>query len=381
MKLNLKKKIISTTLVCGILLNTISYASGIKTDLTLEEAVKIGIENSEILELSKNGMEIQKIELSKNKSDHIKQDRNRRYATPMEEMMYDAFTGTIQYDQHEAEVDIKRTRNKIEEMEMTNEYIKKTLESNISKVYYGGLQAKDMLDIKRDTFKNLEENYNIVKKKFDLGTASQYDLNMMEIDLNNGRIELEKAEDSYKEVMRNLNNLLDYPLETSLNLTTGYKPREFTSNINKDLDLAFDNRYDYIIAKNDLDLERLNFDILKKNYTPNTFIYRKADVGLKSMELQFKNMKKNIEADIKAKYDNLVTSKNEIALMDANIRKAEEGLRVLKLQYDLDMATMIQVNEALVGLNQAKLGKANAIGNFNVAVIDYETAVKIGSLK
>lgn len=356
-----------TTLICGIILNTFAYAEDIKTSLTLDEAVKIGIENSDILEINKINMENKKVNLRQTQNSERKFNK---YAKGEDQ------SGFLL----EEEVASLGVKYEIEELEMKNEYIKKNLEANISKLYYGALQSRDMLSIKEDTLKNLEDNYKIVSKKYSLGTASKYDLNMMEIDLNNGKVEVEKARDSYRQVIRNLNNLLDYPMETKLSLSSGYVLREASINLGEDLKQAYEKRYDYIVAKNTLALANENFRVVKMSYTPNTYKYKLENGNTKIVETSNKNMKKTIEADIKAKYDNLTTSKNEITLMDTNIKKAEEGLRVLKLQYDLNMATMLQVNEALVGLNQAKLGKASAIGDYNIALIEYERAVKIGDL-
>lgn len=369
---------LSLAMIIG--LSSRGYASQIKTDLSLEEAVKLGIESSEMLELSGLGMELKKVELKENKSKYMKYRKKENSDDPMDRLEYSEISASILGEQNKAEIDTVVTKYAMSELDMKNEYIEKNLEATISKLYYGVLQAKDMLDIKKETLDNLEENYRITKKKFDLGTASKHDLNMIEIDFNNGRLDYAKAEDSYRELVRGLNDILDYPLDTKLNLTTGFKPREAKIDLEADIREAYEKRYDYIISLNDLAIERENFRIIKTAYTPNTHIYKKADIGVRNQELKTKNTRKAIEADIKSKYDRLITSKREIEIMEANVKKAEEGLRVLRVQYDLDLATMLAVNEALAGLNQVKLGQAAAIGDYNVAVIEYETAVRIGSI-
>lgn len=359
---------ISTTLACGIMINTISFAAEVKTSLSLEEAIKVGIENSDMLEITKAGLETAKIGLRQTENAERSFEKLGIRGSSQQEFMM------------EEGIQSKKAEIGKKTIDMQLESIEKQLELNISKLYYAVLQTKDFLEIEKDNYKNLETNYNIVKKKYELGSASKHDFNMMEIDLNNGKMEVEKAEDTYKETLRALNNALDYPLDTKLELTTGFVPKQMVVNLDNDLKTAYEKRYDYVLANSNVEIARETFRVVQMSYTPNTYAYRLQDEEVKIAELKAKTTRNTIEADIKAKFDKINTSKRQVEMMEANIKKAEEGVRVLNVQYELNMVTMDKVNEALVGLNKAKLGKANAIGEYNTALIDYELAVKIGQI-
>lgn len=371
-------KVILVVLAIVMLVNANARAeANIKTTLSLEEAVEVGIKNSPLIELNQINLEKLRVELSEARSQERKYNKDKDNPFTL---MGAAVSGTQEGFMLEEEAATKGKQYEIDEANMKEDFIKKSLESGITKAYYGVLQTKDGLDVQKSTLDNLQRNHDIVKKQLEVGTASKSELYMAEIALNEGKVNLAKAENTYKETLRILNNALNYPLDTQLELTSAYKENDANIDLKKDLNKAFENRYDLIVSKNTKELADLQFTVTKRSYTPNTYKYKYAESNIKSLENLLDNKKKEIEADIKGKYDAIKTAKEEIRLMNANIEKASEGLRLAKLQYELGTGTSLKVKEAIVMLNQAELGKANAVASYNTSLIDYDRAVNIGDM-
>lgn len=359
---------------------TVSAESNIKTTLSLEEAIRIGIENSPQIELNRINLEKLKVELSEARSSE-RDYRQLQKDDPYNPIGQAAIVGTETGFLLEEEARSKGKEFEIEEANMKEDYIVKNLESGITGAYYGVLQTKDAVDVQKATLGNLQRNYEIVKKQLELGISSKSELYITEISLNEGIVNFSKAENNYKRALRGLNNVLNYPLDTKLSLTSDYKENDSNIDLNKDLDYAFRNRYDLIIQQNTKELAELQFKVTKRKYTPNTYKYKYAESTLKTMETLINNQNKTIEADIKGKYDEIKTAKEEIKLMDSNIQKAKEGLRLSKLSYELGTGTSLEVNEAIVMLNSSELGKSNAVSNYNTSLLEYDRSVNIGQIQ
>ncbi len=376
---NILLKTVVLSLIISIFLSSSALAAEVKSELSLEEATKRAIDTSKFLELNRLGLENTKVGLSQARYSERQFRKMDRSKDPIDQFKVGMLPGQQVFNLEEETMSMAKELE-IEEASMKAESIKKSLESNVSKLYYGILQAEEMLKIKKDTLSNLEENYKITKRKNELGTASKSQLYMVEIDLNQGKIEVEKAENTYKDLVRSLNNLLNYPLDTKLKLTSSFKMKDKNIDLEKDLKEALVNRYDFKNTQNTVKLAKKNFDVVKKSFTPNTFKYKEADINYQTAKYLEDSFQKDIELDIKAKYDNIISNKKEINLMDTNVKKAEEAYRIAKVQYDLNTSTVLELNEALVMLSQAKLGRASAIANYNTSLIDYSIAVKIGNL-
>lgn len=382
-KNKMASKLILLVLTIIMIGNTTAFAKengeNIKTTLTLEEAISVGIENSPDIELNKINMEKLKVELSEARATERSYRQLKKY-DPYNPIGQMEIVGTMQGFQLEEEAASKNAEYEIEEASMTEEYIIKSLESGITQSYYGVLQAKDGVDVQKVTLANLQRNYEILKRKLELGMSSKSEFYMTEISLNEGIVNLSKAEDTYRRALRGINNVLNYPLDTKLELTSDYKETDSDIELEKDLEYAFENRYDLINQQNDKELAELNFTVTKRRYTPNTYKYKYAESTVKMLENRLNNHMKNIESDIKGKHDEIKTAKEEIKLMNSNIEKAEEGLRLANLQYELGTGTSLEVNEAILNLNRAELGKASAVANYNTSLIEYDRAVNIGQL-
>lgn len=386
---NNKKRIFGFVLIFTLLISNISYAKEIieeevikeenkievQKTLTLQEAIDFGIENSQELIINDLNIESTKVQGAEARSRERKFNRipsgfQAEYGSS------DRATVFILED----EVASQGAKYDRIEAELKEESIKSSLENNITNAYYSVLLTEDLLANAEETLKNVKQNRDIVAKKLEVGTESRSNLYFEDIALNNALVEVDKAKDSNKKANRGLNMLLDYPLETKLVLTSSYEENENDINLESDLEYAYENRYDFITMSNTLDLVNLNFNAVKRSYTPNTYKYKGAEIDLNKVKVGYNNFKQNIEYDIRSNYDAILSAKKEISLMESNVQKAKEGLRLAKLSYDLETGTSLDVNQATSGLNQAKAGLSNAIANYNTSLLNYKKSVYIGNL-
>lgn len=385
----MKKQIITTVLALSLLLvPMIPYAEqavdvekeveaeeiqvekeNLKMDLSIEEAIEIAIENSQELELNKIDIEVKEIEKKEAKYREKKYDR-----LPVS-------LGTVQGFQLDENMASIQAENALEEEILKTEYIKEDIKFRVTNAYYGVLQAKQYLDAVDSNVENIKRNHDIIQRKLKLGMVSRSEEIMSEVSLNEAYINREKSKEDLEMANRGFKMTIDYPLDAQVKLTSNFKQEEFAANLDEDLELAYEKRFDVIQLKNSYELVQLDFATNKKVYTPNTFVYRYKEQSIVKVKSILDNMKKNIEFDIRNKYDEINSAKKQIEIAKTNIAKAEEGLRLRELAYNAGTGIQLEVKEAQTQVYNAKLAQSNAVSNYNLKILAYNKAVNIGEIR
>lgn len=334
--------------------------------LSLEEAIEEGIKNSVRIKISDLDIEVKKTELQE--------------ARGLERQYEEAgiSLGTVEGFQLEANMLSKSAKFALEEERLKKEYIKEDIKHNVMLAYYGALQATDYVDITKNSLKNIQRNKDIIDKKFELGLVSKSDVLMTEIALNEANINMEKAKEDMQKALRALNMVLNYPLDTELELTSDFKQETFAADLDEDIEKAYKTRFDMIQIQHNYELVELDFITTAYRYTPNTYKYRYKNCNLLKMKNILKNSKQNVEFDIRNKYDAINSAYRQIKLAEANVEKAEEGLRIVEQTYDVGMATVQDIKETIIHLYGAELALSGAISNYNLAILEYNKAVQLG---
>ncbi len=370
----MKKAVVSILLVFMTLVTSIlSYAdTPQETDvkkLSLEAAIQEGIKNSSQLKISDLDIQVKEVELSEARYDEKKYKDS------------DYSLGTVQGFQLDANMLSKKAEYALEEEKIKKDYIAEDTEYNVTRAYYGALQARDYAAVVSSNLENIQRNRDIVKKKFDLGIASKSDLLMAEIALDEAKVNVEKAKEDVEKSLRALNMTLNYPLDTKLALTSNFKEESFTADLSNDVEKAYKDRFDMIQLNHNYDLVKLDFDTNSIMYPENTYVYKYKKSSIAKMEQLLHNSKQNVEFDIRNKYDAIVSAKKQIELSKANVERAKEGLRLRELSYNAGMGTLLEVKESANQLYSAEVNLSNSVSSYNLAILEYNKAVNIGTVQ
>ncbi len=334
--------------------------------LSLEKAVEEGIKNSTQLKTIDLDIKVKQVELSEATY------KENKYAKQ------NISFGTVQGFQLDANMLSKSAEFALEEEGLKKDYIIEDITHNITAGYYGVLQAMDYVNIAEGSLENTKRNRDIADKKFKLGTVSESETLMADIALNEASINVDKAKQDKQKALRSLNMLLNYPLDTELELTSEFKEEIFETNLSKDIESAYETRFDMIRLQNNYDLVKIDFETNAKKYTPNTYQYRYKESTISMVENLLNNHKQNVEFDLRNKYDAIKGAKKQIELSKVNVEKAKEGLRLQEKSYDAGLNTMQEIKEAIVQLYQTELAFFGAVSNYNLTILEYNKAVNLG---
>ena len=370
----MKKLSIVLTLLLILIIPMTSYGDTAVKSLSLNDCINEAIKNSTDLKSSDAEIGIKEIELEQ--ASDMESDYSRS-----KNKVSSPFSGSIEGFQLDANMMSKKAGYAIEEEKLKKTYKSETLKSQVTAAYYGVLQCRDALNISSNNVENAQKNRDIVKKKLDLGVCSKSELIMADINLDESKIRLQNAKLDLQKSTRALNLIMSHKLDDKLNLVTAYAQDVFKGDITKDIDNAYTKRFDVISLNHNCDLVKLDFETNAVKYPENTYIYRIKKRNYDKMQVILADYKKNIEFDIKNKYDEIDNLKSSIQIAKGNEERAKEALRLKELSYNAGMSTFIEVKESSNALYSARLGVSSLVCKYNLAILEYNKAINLGEVR
>lgn len=370
----MKKLSIVLALLLILTFKVTSYGDTAVKSLSLNDVINMAIKSSTDLKSSDAEIGIKEIELEQ------ANDMESDYSRSKNKVSSSPFSGSVEGFQLDANMMSKKASYGLEEEKMKKNYKMENIKYSVTNAYYGVLKCKDLLNISNNNLENAQRNNNIVKKKFDLGVVSKSELIIAEINLEESKLKLSSSQVELEKSIRALNLLINNKLDDKVNLTTNYKEEDLKTEIQKDIDKAYLNRFDMITLNHNYDLVKIDFETASIKYPENTYIYKIKNRNLQKMNVILSDYKKNIEFDIRNKYDEIDNIKKSIQIAKGNEEKAKEALRLKELSYNAGMGTFIEIKESSNMLYGAKLEVSSLLCKYNLALIDYNKSVNLGQI-
>lgn len=210
--------------------------------LTLEECLRIGIENNLSLAGSRNELRKAKHLLSENRAKLLPQVSavagfNDNFNPPVSVTDGSAYgnpynvTKTLQYNASAGlqlqmplynqtvytAIDIARTMNELNRL--SYEKAREDLILQISKMYYLGQNTVEQLALIQENRMRLQELRDITQAFFDNGMAMEVDVKRVNINLENLQVQYDNAKSMLVQQLNLLKYVMDYPAEEEIALT------------------------------------------------------------------------------------------------------------------------------------------------------------------
>ena len=210
--------------------------------LTLEECLRIGIENNLSLAGSRNELRKAKHLLSENRAKLLPQVSavagfNDNFNPPVSVTDGSAYgnpynvTKTLQYNASAGlqlqmplynqtvytAIDIARTMNELNRL--SYEKAREDLILQISKMYYLSQNTSEQLALIKENISRLNELSNITQAFYDNGMAMEVDVKRVNINLENQRVQYDNAQSMLTQQLNLLKYVMDYPADKEIALT------------------------------------------------------------------------------------------------------------------------------------------------------------------
>lgn len=232
----MKQLVVIFTSLCALM------PVGAQEVLTLEECLRLGIENNLSLESSRNEVRKGEHSLSENRAKLLPQINavagfNDNFNPPVSVTDGSAYgnpynvTKTLQYNASAGiqlqmplynqtvytAMDITRTMNELNRL--SYEKAREDLILQISKMYYLSQNTSEQLTLIKENISRLNELSNITQAFYDNGMAMEVDVKRVNINLENLRVQYDNAQSMLTQQLNLLKYVMDYPADKEIALT------------------------------------------------------------------------------------------------------------------------------------------------------------------
>ncbi|MBE6192766.1 MAG: TolC family protein [Rikenellaceae bacterium] len=287
----------------------------------------------------------------------------------------------------------------------------------VTKAYYGILLAKQSQELYQSVYDNAVENNDIVKKKFDVGAVSEYDLIRSNVTVQNALPNVIEAEYTVTLALWQLKALLGIDLQREIDvigslmdyvhvLDKSYDISQLNLENNttlKQLDmqeqmlehavkitklanvpsLSVSAAYLYTALGNDGKFFKkeawnpysyaglqLNIPIFAGN--KRRAATREARLNLTNLQLQRENVERQLRVGIVQYLNNMQSSVKKYHASAATVDQAQRGYDIAVKRYDVGRGTLVDIDNSQLALTQAELQRNQSIYNFLTAKVSLD---------
>lgn len=295
------------------------------------------------------------------------------------------------------------------------------LQNQVKKAYYDVLLSKDSYRVLLISYKNVEMNAQNVTDKYNQGLASEFEKLRADVQVKNAHPNVVAAESAVRLATMQLKVLIGVDvsepiifegslsdLESQMNqfLTVSSSPMSLENNTNliqlsmqegqleKSIEilraaylptLSLSGSYQYTSLNNDFkigDYDWNPYAMVGLSLSIPIYNGRSKELKVKQQQLNIENLadnRTNLERQLWLSIDNCLTNmRNAIEDLASNketIVSAEKAYDISKKQYEVGMATLLELNDTELALTQSRLAYTQSIYNYVSSASELESVL------
>ncbi|MCK4418121.1 MAG: TolC family protein [Candidatus Latescibacteria bacterium] len=402
-------------------------------ELSLEDCVRIAINNSHRIAIAKAGLTKAELNLKDSKAGYWPKlyleggyGLNNIYdrlewtqdhydlSVSLSETLYDNGKTLAQVKKSEANLTSQRESYRITETQLVLTVIER---------YCDLLLATELLKLNRESLQQKRRHLELAETRFNLGLAPRSDMLKAKVEVAGAELALLQAENDLEIARAELNNSMGLDLDRPTKVKGAAFTEEEPPGFDECLTAALKNRPEVgqteanlMIRKWDLNLakrERLPSLTLRGSYNINAdrFAFSgvplnpqnwrentpwrvdmvlsfpifdagltkravtKTELNLEEAEMNHSQLKKEITLEVGKAHLNLIASVKRIQLTGEQERSAQESYDATEGRYKAGVAPITEVIDAGVALSNSKVNRAQAIYNYLVAEAKLDKAM------
>lgn len=336
-------------LVSAILFSGQLLAQEQKDTLTLEEAIKLSLEQGGASRLAL--FELQEAEVS------YKQSMADLILRPSvtTELSVKAAWVTAQRDYEIARADIA---------------------TQVEQAYYDVLKAERGLVLARENLTQAEDQLKVAESKFKLGMVAQIDVITADAEFASAEAEMSRAESNLALSRMRFNRLIGIALDSTKKLTSEFKYVPVSFDLEKAIRYALSNRPEIKRAEDTVALKKKEVEVYTNDFTP-PLVLEKAKAGLSYAEAGLEDVKTGIALEVRQNLESFEDAKRQVPLQEKSLLRAKESLRIAKARYEAGVITAIELRDVQRAVYQAETAYLQAMFDYNVALTKFYKSLGI----
>ena len=284
----------------------------------------------------------------------------------------------------------------------------------VSQAYFSVLLAKESLGVYKRVYDNAVENNKNIKKRYEVGSVSEYDFISSNVSVQNAIPNVIEAENSVVLTLWQLKALLGIDLNKNIDVAGSLADYEAQMNYAYTIDqldlknnstlkqldiqegmlasalkitklanvptLSINAAYLYTALGNDGKFfqakawnpysyagVQLNIPIFAGNQ--RRAATRQAKLNLSNLQLQRENAERQLQVAVVQSLNNMQTNVRKFQSASATVGQALRGYEIAVKRYEVGRGTLVDIDNSQLALTQAELGRNSSVYNFLMAKI------------
>lgn len=327
-------------------------------ELSLAEAIDLGLENNPAIEIAMLEME---------------------QATVAREQADDA-AGQLD-EKFIASLDLRRVKDLYpRQAEMGEKIARKGLDVTrdgirvaIQQTYFSAAMAGQLLAARQEAVTLAERQLGLARAGYRTGTRAKTDVLAAETHLATARADLSTARTGLATALMDLNRAAGLPLTAALTLTsTLVEKAPAPVDIEEAVAAALAHSAGILAAAEQAAVAARDRELTGRYYTPNTYVYRQANLEAKKAATTLAAARVDGELAVRKAHLEMLDSYERIGQHRTALALSEEANRLADLRYRAGVATSSEGLDAQVRLSGARVSLTGAVFTYNMARLRFE---------
>lgn len=339
---------------------TTAPATGVE-ELTLEKAIKQALETNSTLASARLDA----------KNADLNQMLSYRTSAEMPTGMIESLDAAKAKYVTNAQADMNKKLNALQ-VTATESKIK----LGAQQAYYNLIFAQDDLELKKQSLSRAQQQLKVAQAAFKVGTKAKTDVLQAEMGVAGAQASLTSAQNAVEVARMDLNDFLGVDLNKQWKVVSSNKqaaPIKMT--MQQAEDQAISKRIEMTKAQEELNLAELNVKLIEEYSALSTWPGKVARNNVEKSKLALEEQKRTISKEVAQAYLNLDAARKAIEYQKTAKDSAAESYRLTNLRFENGLATTLEVVQAEEELSDRENQYQKAVLNYNLAVVNFETAL------
>lgn len=280
--------------------------------------------------------------------------------------------------------------------------------------FYGVLTSQKLVSVAEENLKDSKENLKLVKAGFKAGLRAKSDVVFAEVPVESARLELTQAVENLKLSKVRLNQVIGLDVRSNLVLKSELKVIPYQIPLSTARKIALKNRDEIKYANNLIESAKEQLNAAQGNFFPtiggfanygytdyganalpgnlgwdfglqaswslfngNNFHYqvKQAKNQIKQEKAFLRDTKLTVTSDVQQAYLSFRSSKQALNQAEAELEKATVNLKMVRTEYKVGVAQILNLLDAELSYIQAKSDKVTALSNYDLSIAELKYAM------
>lgn len=242
------------------------------------------------------------------------------------------------------------------------EMAKEKIEFNVKSAYYDVLVKQEELKLARMILENSELKKRIADIKASNGIASAFEATQAKLAVDEAKASLQSLEKELEGAYANLNKLIGKNANERYSLSSQPVFEKLDIDLETTVAQVASGSSAVWLAEQQVNLADLDVRYFTFTGTTNDrYAYDQTQLNFDQARVAAADTKQQIAAAARSIFYNITQLEQQYEVLQANLAKAQEALRLTQVRYDQGMATAEEVFEARLAVEQLQLQIRNLI--------------------